>query len=153
MRSLLLCSSLVAAALFAVACTGSAPAPNVAKTPANSASPAPAQASPQVPQAANPVGETKELFAAHCMICHKDNGKGGKVSIQGKTLNAEDLTSAEMTAKTDDQLTKYIVDGEPDEGMPAFKGKLTDEEIKLLVGHIRSLQGKTADVANTPATK
>lgn len=76
------------------------------------------------------------------MICHKDTGKGGKVTLKGKNLNAEDLTSAKMAAKTDDQLTKYIIDGVEDEGMPAFKDKLTDEEVTLLVGHIRSLQGK-----------
>jgi mono/diheme cytochrome c family protein len=149
MRSLLISLSLVAALLWSVACGSPAPAPNAAKTPVNAAQPA----SPQTPVKANPVGETKELFAAHCMICHKDTGKGGKVTIQGRNLNAEDLTSAKMAAKTDDQLTKYIVEGVEDEGMPAFKDKLTDEEIVLLVGHIRSLQGKTPAVANAPATK
>lgn len=150
MRSVLLCLTLFAAYVLSLACGSPAPAPNAAKTPVNAASPA---ASPQASVAANPVGETKELFAAHCMICHKDTGKGGRVTIQGKNLNAEDLTSAKMAGKTDEQLTKYIMDGVEDEGMPAFKEKLTPEEIKLLVGHIRSLQGKTSDVANTSSSK
>ena len=151
MRSFFLFASLVAALLLSVACSGPTPAPNAGNKPVNAAPPA----SPQTPATtANPaVGETKELFAAHCMICHKDTGKGGKVTIQGKNLNAEDLTSAKMAAKSDEQLTKYIVEGVEDEGMPAFQDKLTPEEIKLLVGHIRSLQGKTPGVANAPATK
>lgn len=138
MRSFLFFSSLVATLVFSIACSSPAPAPNAAKSPTNAA---PA-ASPQSSVAVNPVGPAKELFAAHCMICHKDTGKGGKVTLKGKNLNAEDLTSAKMAAKTDDQLTKYIIDGVEDEGMPAFKDKLTDEEVTLLVGHIRSLQGK-----------
>ena len=138
MRSFLFCSSLVAALVFSIGCSSPAPAPNVAKSPTNAAPPA----SPHSSVAVDPVGPAKELFAAHCMICHKDTGKGGKVTLKGKSLNAEDLTSAKMAAKTDEQLTKYIIGGVEDEGMPAFKDKLTDEEVTLLVGHIRSLQDK-----------
>jgi len=76
------------------------------------------------------------------MICHKETGKGGKVTVKGKNLNPEDLTNAKMRGKTDEQLAKYITDGVPDEGMPAFIDELTEAQIKLVVGHVRSLQAK-----------
>ena len=77
------------------------------------------------------------LYAKKCMICHKDTGKGGKVTIEGKTLTAADLTSAKIKAKSDETLLSRVKEGVPDEGMPAFEGKLRDEEIKLIIGKIR----------------
>ncbi len=38
---------------------------------------------------------------------------------------------------TDAKYIDYIENGIPDEGMPAFKGKLTDGEIKDVVIYIR----------------
>lgn len=83
----------------------------------------------------------KDLYAKNCMICHKDTGKGGEMTIEGKTIEPDDLTAAPMKAKSDDQLHKYISDGVPDKGMPAFKTKLSPEQIKTVVGHIRVLPG------------
>jgi len=81
-----------------------------------------------------------ELYATNCMICHKDTGKGGRVTMQGKTINPEDLTTDKMKKMSDDKLFGYISDGIEDEGMPAFKDKLKPEEIKLVIEHVRSLQ-------------
>jgi len=82
----------------------------------------------------------KELYALNCMICHRDTGKGGKLTLEGKTINPDDLTSAKMKAMSDEKLTGYVVNGIEDEGMPSFKGKLTDEEIKSVIAHVRTLQ-------------
>jgi mono/diheme cytochrome c family protein len=86
--------------------------------------------------------ETDETYAANCMICHKDTGKGGKVTIKGKSLNAADLTSDKMKKHTNEQLFKDISEGAPDEGMPAFQGKLSDDQITAVVAYIRKLQSK-----------
>ncbi len=133
MRSFLFCSSMAAALVLSIACSGPTPAPNAAKSPVNAAS---------APSPQPSVADGKELFAMHCMICHKETGKGGKVTVKGKNLNPEDLTNAKMKGKTDEQLAKYITDGVPDEGMPAFIDELTEAQIKLVVGHVRSLQAK-----------
>jgi hypothetical protein len=51
---------------------------------------------------------------------------------------APDFTSAEWQKKeSNDELIGQILNGEPPK-MPAYKGKLSDVEIKALVGHIRS---------------
>ncbi len=106
---------------------------------ANAAKPAPAE-SPKAEVAAMKSG--KDLYTINCMTCHKDSGKGGKVTVEGKTLNPDDLTSANMKAKSDEKLYSYIADGIVDEGMPAFKDSLKPEEIKSVVAHLRELQGK-----------
>ena len=137
---------LVCAVIFAVACNQAANTPNIAKnvnagnSSTNSTKPADPTLAPAVP----PVGEVadgKKIYSTNCMICHQESGKGGKVTVEGKQLEPDDLTNAKMKAKSDEKLTGYIVDGAPDDGMPAFKGKLTDDQIKAVVQHLRSLQG------------
>ena len=86
------------------------------------------------------VASGKEIYATNCMICHKDTGKGGKVTIEGKNLNVDDLTSANLAKKSDDKLYGYISDGSPDDGMPSFADKLKPDEIKAVIAHVRTLQ-------------
>lgn len=82
----------------------------------------------------------KELFALNCMICHKESGTGGEITIKGKKLNAENLTADKIKKMTDEKLVGYVRDGIEDEGMPAFKDKMTPEEIRAVVAHVRTLQ-------------
>jgi mono/diheme cytochrome c family protein len=82
----------------------------------------------------------KEVYAMNCMICHKEDGSGGKRTVDGKPINAEDLRKEKFKVATDEKLASYVRDGIPDEGMPAFKGKLTEAEILNVVKHVRSLQ-------------
>ena len=139
MNSLKLAVTLFALVLFIGACnqTGVPPVANNSITKTNQT-----VAAPVTPPAIDEAAMAKELYATNCMICHKDNGKGGKVTIEGKTIKADDLTSDKMKNKSDDKLSGYISEGFPDDGMPAFKGKLTADEIKAVVKYVRSLQGK-----------
>ncbi len=88
------------------------------------------------------VAEARDLYTVNCMTCHRDSGKGGKVTVDGRALDPDDLTTEKMKAKTDEKLLAYVADGVPDEGMPAFKDKLTADQMKLVVKHVRTLQGK-----------
>ena len=130
---------LASLAVFIAACGQSATTPNKSNAAANTnttvaATPAPATPVDDIAQAAN-------LYTTNCMTCHRDSGKGGKVTVDGKSLNPNDLTADKIKKRGDDKLFKNISDGSPDDGMPAFKGKLTDAEIKLVVKHVRKLQG------------
>ena len=110
--------------------TGSANADKTAAaTPANAATPAGANAR-----------SGTDLYTINCMTCHKDSGKGGKVTVDGRTMEPDDITTAKMKAKSDEKLFGYIHDGIEDEGMPAFKDKMTKDEITAVVQHVRSLQ-------------
>lgn len=89
----------------------------------------------------------KNVYEANCMICHKDDGTGGKVSIEGKTLNVEDLTANKIKTMSDEKIILYIMNGVEDEGMPAFKGKISEGEMRDIVKYIRTqIQKSTVDV-------
>ena len=136
-----ICILLAAAALFAAACGQSATTPNSSNTATNVNKPANIAAASPSPAADDPVAAGAKLYTTNCMTCHKDSGKGGKVTVDGKSLNPDDLTTAKMKAKSDEKLYEYVSEGAPDDGMPAFKTKLSDAEIKSIVKHLRVLQG------------
>ncbi|MFZ3200291.1 MAG: c-type cytochrome [Candidatus Acidiferrales bacterium] len=78
------------------------------------------------------------LFKSKCASCHGPDGKGD-IPV-GKALKLRDLGSEEVQKQTDAQLTEVTANGKGN--MPAYKGKLTDDQIKELVLFIRSLRKK-----------
>lgn len=79
------------------------------------------------------------LYKAKCVVCHSDDGSGSGAT--GKQLGAKDLRSDEVQKQTDAQLNESISNG-MGKKMPAYKGKLTDDQIKGLVAYIRDLAKK-----------
>jgi mono/diheme cytochrome c family protein len=79
----------------------------------------------------------RTLFSTNCAKCHKENGTGGEVIIEGKKLKPDDLTSSEIKGFSDDKIVRYIMNGVEDEGMPAFKGKLSEGEMRDIVRFVR----------------
>ena len=132
--------------LFAVACGSTAT--NVTNGGGNSVTRATNSGAPTGTPAAidtaklddNDTGGAKEIYATNCMICHKEDGTGGKVTVGGKDLDAENLTEDKIKKMSDEKLIGYVTNGIPDEGMPAFKDKLTPGQIRTVVAHVRTLQ-------------
>jgi mono/diheme cytochrome c family protein len=79
----------------------------------------------------------RTLYSTNCANCHKENGTGGEVVIEGKKLKPDNLTSAEIKGFSDDKIIRYVMNGVEDEGMPAFKGKLSEGEMRDIVHFIR----------------
>lgn len=79
------------------------------------------------------------LYKAKCAVCHSADGSGS--GEMGKRLGSPDLRSDAIQKATDAQLTDSITNGKGKK-MPAYKGKLADEQIKDLVGYIRDLAKK-----------
>ena len=79
------------------------------------------------------------VFKAQCAVCHAPDGSGS--TDTGKQLGVTDLRSDEVQKQTDAQLTDSITNGKGTT-MPAYKGKLTDAQIKGLVAYIRGLAKK-----------
>jgi membrane protein involved in colicin uptake len=87
-------------------------------------------------------GETSDInfapiWAKRCVKCHGSNGKG-------KLEGVPDLTGSKTKSKSDKQLFNIIANGvkaetEDGEDMPAWKGKLTDDEIHAAVKYVKSL--------------
>lgn len=119
-------------AFFVVSCSQAANN-TVVNQPTNASTPAPTPIVSRAP-------DGKELYALNCMICHKENGTGGEITIKGKKLKPENLTADKIKKMTDEKLIGYVRDGIEDEGMPAFKDKMTAEEMRAIVAHVRNLQ-------------
>jgi cytochrome c6 len=80
------------------------------------------------------------VYKSKCAVCHDADGSGS--GAMGKQLGAPDLRSDVVQKKNDAQLTDEISSG-VGQKMPSYKGKLTDDQIKGLVGYIRTLAKKT----------
>jgi mono/diheme cytochrome c family protein len=134
------CSQLKPVAKDVTPTVNNTPDDNHSSPAAGNKTPAPIGSLAQSTTTLSGAGDGVELYTAKCMICHKDNGTGGKVTIEGKTLKPADLTTAKMKSRADDKLAQMISEGAPEDGMPAFKGKLSDDQIKSVVQYIRTLQ-------------
>jgi cytochrome c6 len=82
--------------------------------------------------------EGANVFKAKCAMCHGADGKGD--TSMGKALKIRDLSSSDVQKQTDAELTTIISDGKGK--MPAYKGKVSDADIKHLVEFIRTLKKK-----------
>jgi len=76
------------------------------------------------------------LYKTKCAACHGPDGKGE--TSMGKMMKVRDLASEDVQKQTDADLTNIVSNGKAK--MPAYKGKLTDDQIKQLVGFIRTLK-------------
>lgn len=87
-------------------------------------------------------GDAKENFDKACVKCHGKEGKGD--TKMGQKLRIRDLTDAKVQESfTDEGAFKAIKEGLQDKDgktqMKAAEG-LTDDDIKALVKHVRSLK-------------
>ncbi len=73
--------------------------------------------------------DASAVFEKKCATCHGKDGKGH--TKMGEKMGIKDLTAANGA-----EVEKIIADGK--NKMPAFKGKLSDEEIKALAGYIKN---------------
>jgi cbb3-type cytochrome c oxidase subunit III len=74
------------------------------------------------------------VFKAHCTPCHGADGKG--ITAVG----TPDFTSTQIQASlTDDDIIDIITNGKKGTIMPAWKGKLSPEEISAAESYVRSL--------------
>ena len=107
----------------------------VAETPAAAASAAAAAPAPAtVPQC----GETNEVFARHCALCHGADGKG---VASRHTPDFGD--SSWQSAHSDQELLGAVTKG-TDNGMPALGDQLTPAQIDALVHcMVRGFAGPT----------
>ena len=76
-----------------------------------------------------------DTYKAKCASCHGATGMadGGA----GKALKVKPVSDPDVKAMSEADMIKVTTDGKAK--MPAFKGKLTDAQIKDSVGFYRSL--------------
>ena len=79
-----------------------------------------------------------DIYKSKCQSCHAADGSGNTPA--GKSMKARPFNSPEVMKMSDDDLIQVTRDGRGK--MPAYAGKLTDDQIKAVIAHIRTLQGK-----------
>jgi mono/diheme cytochrome c family protein len=132
-------SLVFSAAILFAACSGANVSQNTASAPANSAT-------NNSTTAQNPAGDSelaiaRGLYSKRCVSCHKENGEGGEKDIEGEKIKVPNFKDPRVAAENDEEYIHQIEKG--GDGMPAYKGKITDGEIKNLVLYIRKeFQGK-----------
>lgn len=125
-----------AAIMFAAACSSAHVSQNTANVPA-----AANQAAATQPAPTGELTAARELYSKRCINCHRETGEGGPKEIEGVKIKAPNFKDPRLAAETDKEYVEQIEKG--GDGMPAYKGKITDDEIKSLVRFIRQeFQGK-----------
>jgi mono/diheme cytochrome c family protein len=134
MKLISLALTCVAIALFAIACTETA-------TPTNTSTSS-APAAPAAPTATvDEFAAARANYKKNCEACHGPEATGGLVKVEKKQIKVPSLKAEHALKHTDEQLTKMITNGE--EEMPAFKDKMSAQEIAQMVRFIRKeFQGK-----------
>ena len=86
--------------------------------------------------------DASENWKTHCAKCHGQDGKGD--TKMGKKAGCKDLTDAKVQAEMkDDKAFKSVKEGLKDGEktlMQAYSEKLSDDEIKALIAHVRSFK-------------
>ena len=142
MRRLKLGLLFSAAAFFAAACAtatntntsiGNSNRTVIVNNGNSAATPAPTAA------AADDLASARATFKAACINCHKENGEGGVAELdEGVRIKVPSFKTEHSIQHTDQQFARKIANGDKDEGMPAFKDRLTPEQINALVRFIRT---------------
>ena len=134
MKSVKLLAIIAAIAFFSLSCNNTETLSTNQREPSGS----PATAATATP---DEFASARSNFKKNCIACHGEKGEGGRVEIEGRKLKVPNLRQGQALNHTDEKLIKQITEG--DDEMPAFKDKLTPEEINDLVRFIRKeFQGK-----------
>jgi cytochrome c6 len=79
-----------------------------------------------------------DTYKSKCQMCHGADGQGDTPA--GKSMKVLPFNRPDVVAMSDDDLIAITTNGKAK--MPAYKGKLTDAQIKDVVAYIRTLQKK-----------
>ena len=80
--------------------------------------------------------EGKEIFAKHCQGCHGKEGAAD--TAMAKNMKIRSMHSEEVQKQSKEELIKITTDGKGK--MPAFKSKLSKDQIDDVVDYIKSLK-------------
>src|ERR1700722_18500482 len=79
-----------------------------------------------------------DIYKSKCQMCHAADGSGNTPA--GKSTKVRPFDSPEVLKLSDDDLIKVTKSGRGK--MPAYAGKLTDDQITAVIAHIHTLQKK-----------
>ena len=111
------------------------------------------KASPAAAATPDEFAGVRAIFAKECQNCHAADGTGGKVKLEdGKTLRVPSFRAGHALRHTDADFRRQMMEG--GDGMPAFKDKLTPQQIEELLRFVRQefQPGHTPPAEKSPKT-
>lgn len=86
-------------------------------------------------------GEPNELFLKHCAMCHGRDGKAE--SAIARQLGVKNLNQSKLTdVQIEQQIREGKLSDQKTATMPAFKDRLTAEEIKALIPVVKGFRAQ-----------
>ena len=79
-----------------------------------------------------------DTYKEKCAMCHGPDGSGA--TPVGQRLKVRDLRSADVQKQTTEAITAIVTNGQ--KSMPAFGKSLSPDQIKDVVGFVRSIATK-----------
>jgi mono/diheme cytochrome c family protein len=79
----------------------------------------------------------RATFQKNCAGCHGEDGMGGVKTIDGRKVKVPSFHEGHALKHSDEDFVKQITNG--GDGMPAFKDKLSPEQMKDLVRFLRKV--------------
>ena len=76
------------------------------------------------------------VYKSKCAMCHGPNGDAS--SGMAKSMGLKPLNSPDVQKQSAADMTALVTNGKGK--MPAFKGKLSDEEVSAVVTYVKSLK-------------
>jgi mono/diheme cytochrome c family protein len=101
---------------------------------------APARAARQknpIPSDAQSIAAGKTVYAANCLACHGDSGKGDGPAAIACNPKPHDLSDPKISSQTDGELFWKITEGK--KPMPTYEKLLSDTDRWNVVNYIRTL--------------
>ncbi|MGB0866419.1 MAG: c-type cytochrome [Granulosicoccaceae bacterium] len=84
-------------------------------------------------------GESK--YKQYCLSCHGERGLGDGLLVGTLEKRPSDINEKFKTDwKPDNRLTRRILIGKPDTGMPAFKNVLSEKDAEDILAYVRTLK-------------
>jgi cytochrome c oxidase cbb3-type subunit 2 len=108
--------------------------------------------------ARSPTARGKAVYDAHCVTCHGSDGKGDGPAATLLVPHPRDFTSGRYKIRstetgslpTDDDLLRSVRQGLSGTAMPAWQSILPDDDIRAVVGYIKSLSPRFAAESPEP---
>ncbi len=95
----------------------------------------------------------RELFNKNCAACHGEQGRGDGPAAANLAIKPPDYGSGHLDIHTDGDIFYWIQNGiSQGSPMPAFKDKLTDDEIWHVVNYVRRLRNEAGSASAAGAT-
>jgi copper transport protein len=96
----------------------------------------------------------QDVFAKNCVVCHGEQGRGNGPAAANLSIKPPDYGNGHLDIHTDGDIFYWIQNGISEGSpMPAFKDKLTDDQIWHVVNYVRRLRNEAVGASLAPAQR